>query len=66
MNKVTPFLEMLSTRPFDATLDMSSRKPWQSLEKHLALIQFTNLYLSGALHRRRRESRFSGLLRRHR
>jgi len=48
MNKVTPFLEMLSTRPFDATLDMSSRKPWQSLEKHLALIQFTNLYLSGA------------------
>ena len=40
--------QMLLTGPFGGTLEMASRKPWQSLEKHLALIQFTNLYLGGA------------------
>lgn len=48
MNKTAPVLAMLLTRPFGGTLEMASRKPWQSLEKHLALIQFANLYLGGA------------------
>ena len=48
MNKAAPLLAMLLTGPFGGTIEMASRKPWQSLEKHLALIQFTNLYLGGA------------------
>jgi ubiquinone/menaquinone biosynthesis C-methylase UbiE len=48
MNKAAPFLAKLLTGPFGGTLDMASRKPWQSLKKHLSLIQFTNLYLGGA------------------
>jgi ubiquinone/menaquinone biosynthesis C-methylase UbiE len=50
MNKIAPFLAKLLTGPFGGTIEMASRKPWQSLEeeKHLALIQFTNLYLGGA------------------
>ena len=48
MNKAAPLLAMLLTGPFGGTLEMASRKPWQSLDKHLALIQFTNLYLGGA------------------
>jgi ubiquinone/menaquinone biosynthesis C-methylase UbiE len=48
MNKTAPLLAKLLTGPFDGTIEMASRKPWQSLEKHLALIQFTNLYLGGA------------------
>jgi ubiquinone/menaquinone biosynthesis C-methylase UbiE len=48
MNKAAPFLAMLLTGPFGGTIEMASRKPWQSLEKHLALVQFTNLYLGGA------------------
>lgn len=48
MNKVTPLLAMLLTGPFGGDIEMASRKPWQSLEKHLTLIQFTSLYLGGA------------------
>jgi len=48
MNKAAPVLAALLTDPFGGTLEMASRKPWLSLEKHLALMQFTNLYLGGA------------------
>jgi ubiquinone/menaquinone biosynthesis C-methylase UbiE len=48
MDKAAPLLAKLLTGPFGSTIEMASRKPWQSLEKHLALIQFTNLYLGGA------------------
>jgi ubiquinone/menaquinone biosynthesis C-methylase UbiE len=48
MNKLAPLLAKLLTGPFGGALDMASRKPWQSLEKHLALIEFTSLYLGGA------------------
>ena len=30
------------------TLEIASRKPWQSLEKQFVLTQFTHLYLGGA------------------
>lgn len=48
MNKAAPLFAMLLTGPFGGTIEMALRKPWKSLEKHLALIQFTNLYLGGA------------------
>jgi ubiquinone/menaquinone biosynthesis C-methylase UbiE len=48
MNKAAPLLARLLTGPFGGTIEMASRKPWQSLEKHLALIQLTDLYLGGA------------------
>ena len=48
MNKAAPLLAKLLTGPFGGTIEMASRKPWLSLEKRLALIQFTNLYLGGA------------------
>ena len=40
MEKVAPLLAKLLTGPFGGTIEMASRKPWQSLEKHLALVQF--------------------------
>ncbi|MDP9051794.1 MAG: methyltransferase domain-containing protein [Acidobacteriota bacterium] len=48
MNKAAPALARLLTGPFGGTIEMASRKPWESLEEHLDLIQFTNLYLGGA------------------
>ena len=48
MNKVAPLLAKLLTGPFGGTIEMASRKPWESLEKHLAPIQFTELYYGGA------------------
>jgi ubiquinone/menaquinone biosynthesis C-methylase UbiE len=48
MNKAAPLLARLLTGPFGGTIEMASRKPWESLENHLALIQFTSLYLGGA------------------
>ena len=48
MNKAAPALAKLLTGPFGGTIEMASRKPWQSLEEHLALVQFTNLYFGGA------------------
>jgi demethylmenaquinone methyltransferase/2-methoxy-6-polyprenyl-1,4-benzoquinol methylase len=48
MNKAAPILAKILTGPFGGTIEMAARKPWESLEKHLTLIQFTNLYLGGA------------------
>lgn len=48
MNKAAPLLARLLTGPFGGTMEMASRKPWQSLAKHLAPIQLTDLYLGGA------------------
>jgi len=48
MKKAAPALAKLLTGSFGGTIEMASRKPWRSLEEHLALIQFTNLYLGGA------------------
>jgi hypothetical protein len=48
MNKVAPLLARLLTGPFGGTIEMASRKPWESLGKHLTLVQFRNLYLGGA------------------
>ena len=48
MTKFAPLLAALLTRPFGGTIEMASRKPWESLAKHLSLTQFTNLYFGGA------------------
>jgi ubiquinone/menaquinone biosynthesis C-methylase UbiE len=48
MNKAAPLLSLLLTGPFGGTIEMASRTPWKSLEKYLALVQFTNLYFGGA------------------
>ena len=48
MNKAAPFLARLLTGPFGGNIEMASRKPWQSLQKYLTLIQFASLYLGGA------------------
>ncbi|MDP9049828.1 MAG: methyltransferase domain-containing protein [Acidobacteriota bacterium] len=48
MDKAAPALAKLLTGPFGGTIEMASRKPWQSLEEHLVLVQFTNLYFGGA------------------
>lgn len=59
MNKAAPLLARLLTGPFGGTIEMASRKPWQSLEKHLALIQFTDLYLGAAYIATGEKARFS-------
>lgn len=48
MNKAPPLLAKLLTGPFGGTIEMASRKPRESLESDLDLIQFTNLYFGGA------------------
>ncbi len=48
MNKAAPLLAKLLTGPFGGNIDMAARKPWQSLEKYLDLIEFINLYFGGA------------------
>lgn len=60
MNKTAPLLARLLTGPFGGTIEMSSRKPWQSLEKHLAKIQLTDLYLGGAYVAVGEKARLSG------
>ena len=60
MNKAAPVLAGLLTGPFGGTIEMASRKPWQSLEKHLALIQVKNLYLGGAYIATGEKARLSG------
>ena len=60
MNKAAPLLALVLTRPFGGTLAMAARKPWQSLAKHLSLIQFTNLYLGGAYIAAGEKARSSG------
>ncbi len=48
MEKVAPLLAKLLTGPFGGSIEMAARKLWLSLQEHLALVQFTNLYLGGA------------------
>jgi ubiquinone/menaquinone biosynthesis C-methylase UbiE len=48
MNKAAPILAQILTGPFGGSIEMAARKPWESLEKHLTLIQFTELYMGGA------------------
>jgi len=48
MNKAAPLLAKLLTGPFGGTIEMASRKPWQSLDKYLSPVEFTNLYFGGA------------------
>ena len=48
MNKAAPLLAILLTGPFGGTIEMGSRKPWQSLDKYLNRVEFTNLYFGGA------------------
>jgi len=61
MNKAAPLLAILLTGPFGGTIEMASRKPWQSLQKYLTLIQFTTLYLNGAYIAAGEKARFSRL-----
>ena len=63
LNKAAPVLAAVLTGPFGGTIEMASRKPWLSLEKDLALIQFTNLYLGGAYIAVCQKSPFAGQLR---
>ena len=60
MNKAAPLLAMLLTGPFGGTLSMASRKPWLSLERYLALVRFTDLYLGGAYIAAAEKERSSG------
>ena len=48
MDKAAPLLAKLLTGPFGGTIEMASRKPWQSLDKYLSRVEFTNLYFGGA------------------
>ena len=48
MSRAAPLLAKLLTGPFGGTIEMASRKPWLSLEKYLAPVQFTSLYMGGA------------------
>lgn len=48
MNQAAPLLAKLLTGPFGGTIEMASRKPWQSLDKYLNRVEFTNLYFGGA------------------
>jgi|ERR1035438_3960670 demethylmenaquinone methyltransferase/2-methoxy-6-polyprenyl-1,4-benzoquinol methylase len=48
VNKAAPLLAKLLTGPFGGTIEMASRKPWQSLDKCLNRVEFTNLYFGGA------------------
>jgi ubiquinone/menaquinone biosynthesis C-methylase UbiE len=60
LNKAAPLLAAALTGPFGGTIEMASRKPWLSLEKDLALIQFTSLYLGGAYIAVGEKSHFAG------
>jgi ubiquinone/menaquinone biosynthesis C-methylase UbiE len=48
MNKAAPLLATLLTGPYGGTLEMATRKPWESLRKHFFRIRFRNLYFGGA------------------
>jgi ubiquinone/menaquinone biosynthesis C-methylase UbiE len=48
MKWAAPLLAKLLVGPFGGTLHMASRKPWESMEKYFAVIEFTELYLGGA------------------
>ena len=48
MKEAAPLIAKLLTGPFGGKIEMAARKPWESLEKYLALIEFTDLYFGGA------------------
>jgi ubiquinone/menaquinone biosynthesis C-methylase UbiE len=48
MKKAAPALAKLMTGPFGGTVEMATRKPWQSLNTYLALVQFRDLFHGGA------------------
>jgi ubiquinone/menaquinone biosynthesis C-methylase UbiE len=48
MRLIAPVLVKLLTGAFGGTIDMASRRPWESLKKYLLLYEFTDLYSGGA------------------
>ena len=48
MDKAAPVLAKLLTGPFGGSIEMASRKPWESFQRYLTRVQLTNLYLGGA------------------
>ena len=48
IDKAAPVLARLLTGPFGGSIEMASLRPWESLQKYLTRVQFTNLYLGGA------------------
>jgi ubiquinone/menaquinone biosynthesis C-methylase UbiE len=48
LDRAAPPLAKLLTGPFGGTIEMASRKPFQSLDKYLNRVEFTNLYFGGA------------------
>jgi ubiquinone/menaquinone biosynthesis C-methylase UbiE len=48
MKEAAPALAKLMTGPFGGTIEMATRKPWQSLERYLALTEFRDLFHGGA------------------
>jgi len=48
MKKAAPALAKLMTGPFGGTIEMATRKPWQSLKKHLAWAECQELFHGGA------------------
>jgi hypothetical protein len=43
-----PVLAKLMTGPFGGTIEMATRKPWQSLQRYLAATEFLDLFHGGA------------------
>jgi ubiquinone/menaquinone biosynthesis C-methylase UbiE len=48
MKEAAPALAKLMTGPFGGTIEMATRKPWQSLERYLTLAEFRDLFHGGA------------------
>jgi ubiquinone/menaquinone biosynthesis C-methylase UbiE len=48
MRKAAPALAKMMTGPFGGTLEMATRKPWQSLKRYLTLTKFQDLFHGGA------------------
>ena len=48
MKEVAPALAKLMTGAFGGTIEMATRKPWQSLQRCLALAEFRDLFHGGA------------------
>jgi len=46
--RAAPALAKMMTGPFGGTIQMATRKPWQSLKKYLALNEFRDLFHGGA------------------
>jgi ubiquinone/menaquinone biosynthesis C-methylase UbiE len=48
MKTAAPALAKLMTGPFGGTIEMATRKPWQSLKRYLAATEFRDLFHGGA------------------